>query len=205
MSLDISITSNIADVVSSFKDLPDNIIYQGTRVAINRALTTGRKEAGKTMRERLNVKARDMKSKIKKTNAKGGQLRSLVGVLSFDDTPQPLLNFVKGNKNLIKQKGVKIRKRRKLKVEITRGKKFVLKSGFIQKVRSKQVFKRGDSGKLYKQSAPSVGEFIMRRKFKKPVSKKMIESFNKNLRNQMSFRLEREQSKLASARMRLPK
>lgn len=202
MSLDISITSNVLDAVSAMEKMPDKIIWDATRVSINRALVTGRKEAGKTLRERLNVKSRDMKQKIKASKARGSNLRSLEGVLSFDDTPMPLLDFVRGNKNLIKQKGVKVRKRRKLKVEITRGKKFHIKGGFIQKVRSKQLFKRGNSGKLYKQSAPSVGEWIMRKQFKFPVAKAMRVSFRKNLKNQMDFRLEREMNRVKSSRLR---
>lgn len=202
MSLDISITSNVVDAITAMEKIPDKIVWDATRVSINRAMVTGRKEAGKTLRERLNVKSRDMKQKIKVSKARGGNLRSLQGVLSFDDTPMPLIDFVRGNKNLIKQKGVKIKKRRKLKVEITRGKKFVIKGGFIQKARSKQLFKRGSSGGFYKQSAPSVGEFIMRKQFKFPVAKAMRQSFRKNLKNQVDFRMERMTAKVGAGRMR---
>lgn len=202
MSLNISITSNVVDAIAAMEKIPDKIVWDATRASINRAMVTGRKEAGKTLRERLNVKSRDMKKKTKITKAKGSSLRSLEGVLSFDDTPQPLIDFVRGNKNLIKQKGVKIKKRRKIKVEITRGKKFHLKGGFIQKARSKQLFKRGKSGGFYKQSAPSIGEFIMRKQFKHPVVKAMRVSFNKNLKNQVEFRMERMAAKIGAGRMR---
>lgn len=202
MSVNISVTSNIVDVVASMKDLPDRIIWNATRVSINRALTTGRKEAAKSLKDRLNVKSRNMKKKMAITKARGGNLRSLEGKLSFDDKPIPLLQFVKGSKNKIAQKGIKIRKRRKLKVEITKGKRFHLKGGFIQKVRSRQVFKRGKSGRLYKQSAPSVAEWIGRSSFRKPVEKAMKKSFDTNLKNQLSFRMDKEAKLLSSKRMR---
>lgn len=201
MSLDISITSNVSAAIAEMEHIPDKIVMAATRASINRALTTGRKEAGKTLRQRLNVKSRQMKSKIRKHNASGGNLLSLVGKLSFDDHPQPLIAFVKGGKNVIVQKGIKVQKRRKVKVEITRGKKFVMKGGFIQKVKSKQLFKRGTHGGFYRQSAPSVGEFMMRRKFKRPVMKAMIKSFDKNLQNQVSFRMNKMIAKVGAGRM----
>lgn len=202
MSFDISITSNAVDAIAALSSYSDAVVTAATRASISRALVTGRKQASKTMRQRLNIKGKDVKKKIAIAKPTTGRLGSLNGVISFDDTPMPLIDFVRGSKGIIKQKGLKIKKRRKLKVEVTRGRKFTMIGGFIQKVRSKNVFRRGKSGKLYKQSAPSVGEFVMRREFKFPIAKEMRKSFNKNLRSEIKFRTEREIQKLASKRLK---
>lgn len=191
MSINIDISSNIAEVMASLPDLNQQVFYQAARTSIGKALIAGRAQAAKGLRERLNIKSGDVKRKIGITKPKGSSLFSLEGVISFDDTPQPLLDFVKGNKEIIKQKGVKIRKRRVLRVEITKGKAFKMRGGFIQKVRSKQVFRRGKSGKFYKQSAPSIAKFIQEHQLKDPVIKRMNEVFFGNLKNQYEFRLER--------------
>lgn len=202
MTIKIDITSNILDAIETMENISENVMVEAARVSINRAMVTGRKEAAKSLRAKLNIKARDVKTKIGIAKARGNNLRSLEGIISFSDIPMPIIDFVRGNTSIIKQKGLKIKKRRKLKVEIVRGKKFVMKGGFIQRVSSKQVFKRGKSGKFYKQSAPSIAEFISRNDLKRPVSKAMIDSFNKNYANQVDFRMKREQSKMRKARLK---
>jgi hypothetical protein len=195
MSINIDITSNVFEVMASLPELNQQVFYQATRTSIGKALVAGRAQAAKGLRERLNIKSADVKRKIGMTKPKGSSLFSLEGILSFDDTPQPLIDFVRGNKEVIKQAGVKVKRRRVLKVEITKGKTFKMKGGFIQKVRTKQVFRRGKSGRFYKQSAPSIAKFIQEHGLKDPVIKRMKEVFLTNIKNQYEFRLERYMAK----------
>ncbi len=162
MGINIDITSNIAHIQAAMGDVNKKVFYESVRYSIGKALIAGRAEAAKSLRERLNIKSGDVKKKIGITKPKASSFASLEGILSFDDTPQPLLDFVKGSKSITSQKGIPIKKRRTLKVEITRGKSFKMKGGFIQKVRSTQVFRRGKSGGFKKQSAPSIAEFIQK-------------------------------------------
>ena len=191
MSINIDITSNVFEVMASMPDLNQQVFYQATRTSIGKALVAGRAQAAKGLRERLNIKSGDVKRKIAMTKPKGSSLFSLEGILSFDDTPQPLIDFVRGSKEVIKQAGVKVKRRRVLKVEITKGKTFKMKGGFIQKVRTKQVFRRGKSGRFYKQSAPSIAKFVQEHNLKDPIIKRMKEVFITNIKNQYEFRLER--------------
>lgn len=195
MGLEIDISSNIAAIAQRFPELEMEVFYPSVRGAIGKALIAGRTQAAKGLRERLNVKSGDVKRKIGITKPKPSSFSSLEGVLSFDNTPQPLIDFVKGSKDVIKQSGIKIKKRRVLRVEITKGKTFKMQGGFIQKVRSKQVFRRGKSGKFYKQSAPSIAHFIEEQKLKTPIIRAMMDSFRVNLKSQYEFRLARSIAK----------
>jgi hypothetical protein len=191
MSINIDISSNIAVIMKSFPELNDEVFYQSIRYSIGKALIAGRTQAAKGLRERLNIKSGDVKRKIGMTKPKASSMASLEGILSFDNTPLPLLDFVKGSKEVIKQEGIKVKKRRVLRVEITKGKAFKMKGGFIQRVRSTQVFRRGRSGKFKKQSAPSIAHFIEQEKLKIPVIRAMKDSFRANIKNQYEFRLNR--------------
>lgn len=196
MSINIDISSNIAEVMAAIPDLSKKVFYEATRYSIGKALIAGRAQAAKGLRERLNIRSGDVKKKIGITRPRASSLASLEGVLSFDDTPQPLIDFVKGSKDIIKQKGLKIKKRRVLKIEITKGKTFKMMGGFIQKAKSKQVFRRGKKGGFKKQSAPSIAHFIKEHKLKDPVIKRMKEVFFNNIKNQYEFRVQREAARL---------
>lgn len=201
MGLNIDITSNIAHIQRSLGEVNKKVFYESVRYSIGKALIAGRAEAAKSLRERLNIKSGDVKKKIGITKPKAGSFASLEGILSFDDTPQPLLDFVKGSKAIISQKGIPIKKRKVLKIEITRGKSFKMKGGFIQKVKSTQVFRRGKSGGFKKQSAPSIGEFIQKGDHRPMIIRRMKEVFRNNIKNQYEYRMERLANRLQSAPM----
>ena len=196
MSLNIDISSNIAYHMKNIDNLNKQVFYQSIRHSIGKALGAGQTRATKSLRERLNLgKAKDVKKRIRITKPKASSLANLEGIISFDDAPQPLLDFVKGSKNRIEQKGLTYRKRRVLKIEITKGKVFKMKGGFIQKVKSTQVFRRGKGGGFYKQSAPSIAHFIEQEKLKIPVIRRMKDVFRTNLKNQYEYRLARMAAK----------
>jgi len=205
MAVDISITSNILDAAMEMKNYSNQVVVQSARKAINRSLTTGRKLSRKSLRERLNIKNKDIGNKSRKMRiqkARGGRMASLTGSLEFETTPLPMLMFIKGKKTPIKQRGVKLRKRRKLKAEVYRGKKLNMAPAFIQKVRTTQVFRRQASGKLHRQSAPSVGEFMKRKVFFKNPRKGMLVMFNRTLNEQIKFRSSAQASRLNKAKMK---
>lgn len=191
MSINIDISSNIAAIAQRFPELNMDVFYPAVRGAIGKALIAGRTQAAKGLRERLNIKSGDVKRKIGMTKPRPSDFASLEGILSFDNTPQPLIDFVKGSKDIIKQKGIKIKKRRVLRVEISKGKVWKMRGGFIQKARSKQVFRRGRSGKFKKQSAPSIAHFIEEQNLKVPIIRAMKDSFRVNVKSQYEFRLAR--------------
>lgn len=163
--LEINITSNFLDVAEHFKDINQKFLYQSTRYAINRTLLTVRQASLDKLRKRIDIKQSTLRQKhIAITKARGTTWNNLQGVVSFNTDAIPMLEFVKGSKEVVKQKGVPIQRRRKVKVQIVPGKKFVLKKAFIQRVKTKQVFKRAEGQKdFHKQGIRSVGFIVMER------------------------------------------
>lgn len=164
MAIDINISSNFDDVVKALDDLKVNQVLQAARFAINRTLITLRKESTQRISEKLNIKQSTLKDKyIVMNKAKGGKLGELVGSLDFSGSPIPVLEFVKGAKTALVQKGIPVAKRRKLKVEITPGKPFIMKGAFIQRVHSLQVFKGRRSKGFHKQGIRSLAYLLVNR------------------------------------------
>lgn len=204
MSLDIHIKTNIYEVREFLDDFKLKIMGASTRTAINKSIRATRTHASKEIRSHLNLKAREFKGDHTKTfNAKGSRLENITGELSFSGHEIPLLKFVTGSTDTIKQRGISVNKRRKLKVKVKRGKSIRATGAFIQKVRTKQVFRRGRSGKLYKQSVPSVAHYVRTNMvLRNSLERKAKETFWLNFKNQWEWRLEKERKKLKSARLR---
>jgi len=202
MGIEIDISSNITHAMLSLDTMSRSVFYQSVIVALNKAGIAGRTQAVKNLRTRLDVQSRDLKKKVVLRKARQGWgvgFNSLAIVLEFADNPQPLHHFVRRNKGHTNQKGIKVKKRKGVKVQITRGKTFTIKNAFIRTVETKQVFKRAKSGGFKKQSAPSLAEFIQKELMKEAVIQRMKQSFRTNLKNQYEFRMERFRQKQSSA------
>ena len=164
MSLEINITDNFDEIVQAFDKIEKRLVGQAARYAINRTLLTLRGEALKEITKQFKIKEKTLRQKhISITKARGGDLSTVNGMISFSGQPIPLIEFVRGNKTPQSQKGIPIKRRRKIRVEITPGKRFEVKRAFIQTVHSTQLFKRAKSGGFKKQGIRSIAYLIRER------------------------------------------
>ena len=203
MSLEFSLETNIAGIEQWLDNDLMKMVDQAARRSINRTMTSTRKETVKLLRQRLNIKAGITKkrdTRIRK--ATGGTLDTMEGVLSFSDKPMPMMQFVRGSKDIIKQKGIKVKKRKKVRVEIQRGKKFVMKGAFIQKAKTRQVFKSDKTGGFYKQSAPSIGEWINRQGIKMKIEKHAQKVYTKNFEHEFNFRFNKKADSIGRLKLK---
>lgn len=162
MGLYIQIEHNFLEVASLF-DKHKKEIVKAARFGINRSLLTIRQESIPMIKRNINMKTTAIRKRAKIERVRGGGLSSLQGSVDYSTIPVGLIEFIKGSKQPISQKGVPVKKRRKLRIEITPGRRLTLKSAFIQKVRSTQVFK-GRRGKgFHKQGVPSIGWVVFNR------------------------------------------
>lgn len=166
MSLYIDISIDLAEALEGLKQLDSKEVYRAARRAANRTLLTLRKESINLLRQEINLKPGKLRDKyIWLEKAKGAS--AVEAAICFSSQPVPLLDFVRGsqNKSTDDQKGVPVKRRKKLRVEIVPGKRFTMKRAFIQRVKSKQVFNRtGPKGPFKAQSTPSIGAIVMSRK-----------------------------------------
>jgi len=225
MSIDFDITSNIESLEDYLDDMKKKVVVQSAKAAINKTLITARKESvrivaaryktGSSKSESLTKKS--IKERMKLKRASGSLLSELEGSLWYSGRTISILKFVRGSKEIIKQKGVKqgakIRKgkrkgqkkrdkRRKLKVEIVKGKSYTLKGAFIQKANTKQVFKgkRGDGFK--NQAVGGVGIVMMRPHNKAKILKLVSRKFQDTLEKELNFRLDKLARKQRASRMK---
>lgn len=206
MSLKVNIDHNFHDLAQMMDELGNKDIGSSARTAINKALTRGVSVVVKQLRKDINLKSTGTKKRIKVIKAKGSQMHRMEGVMIFSGTPIQLLEFVVGNKSPIKQKGIKVRKRRKLKVRFKPGKTIHVKGGFIQDVRSKQVFRRRSQGrKLRKLSTSSLAVVAFRQPRLKILENTLLKRFDRIFDQQIRWRHGKTTAKYSKSPMRIPK
>lgn len=196
MSIEIKISDDLMKAAKEVDYLNHDIIPKAAKTAINRAVVSMRKESTKLIPKEIRLKPTNLKERyIRMKKAQGSVLAGLVGEIAYLDDPVPLLEFVRGSRDPAKQAGIRIKDRKPLRVEIRPGKRFVLKRAFIQKVVTKQVFKRTPKGKDFKkQSSPSVGFVVLYRTMHLRIADVGHASFQKNFQSELAFRLSKRVS-----------
>jgi hypothetical protein len=163
VSINIRIDDNFLDVAEAFKELgPKELVAAGRR-ALNRTIVTVRKTAMDEIRQKRRIKPSTLREKhIWLEKAGGGMFNALSASVVFSSKPIPMLEFVRGRKSPTPQKGIKVARRKKVRVEIVPGRRQILKNAFIQHVRSLQVFKRPKGQDNFKyQGTRSIGSLAM--------------------------------------------
>lgn len=163
MAKDFSFTIEGLDELAGFLDqFKQRDVVQAARRAINRTIVGLRQKSSDEIRKAYNVKEKNLRPRMRLQKPQGNLLSAMEGSVEYSDNPISMIDFVKGSKAPLKQKGIPVKKRRKLKAEVKKGKTFVVKGGFIQKGKNgnNQVFK-GKRGKGFKkQGTRSVASMV---------------------------------------------
>ena len=191
MSIEINIQNDLERAARGVDYMNHDAIPKAAKSALNRAVVSMRKESTKLIPKELRLRPTNLKERyMRLKKAQGMTIGGLEGEIAYLTDPVPLLEFVRGSKDVIAQKGIKVKNRRKLRVEIRPGKRFVLKRAFIQRAITKQVFKRAQGSKAFKkQSAPSVGYVVLYRKMHLAIVEAGMDTFRKNFAGELAFRL----------------
>lgn len=201
--MEINIDNNFYDLKDMMQELSNQQLGAATKISINKALIKGRKEVTAQLRQDINLKSGSIKKRIFLNKPKTNSLHNMYGEMVFSGHPISFLEFVVGSKENIKQKGIKVRKRRKLKARIAPGKTFHIKSGFIQDVKSKGVFRRKGSGRRLR-TLKTVSIAVMA--FRKPRINRIMNAiekgFDKEFRSQINWRFGKLSNKYSSTPMR---
>jgi hypothetical protein len=199
MGLKMEISSNFLDVAQAFSsELSTREIVSAAKRAINKSLVTMRKESLGMITEKVKVKPSELRKRFIELERAGSHGSELEGALAFSKEPLHLLRFVKGSKDPIEQKGIPVKRRRKLRVEIAPGQRILLKHAFIQTANSPQVFKRGAGGKLKRQSAPSIGFMVEERSLGERIAAMGQDRLVDVLLQEMEFQVLKAQGKVGA-------
>lgn len=197
MSFKIDIKENIMEAYNAFDKLKRSEVSKAARRAINRTLVTLRKESIQTIKKDLRIQSSVLKNKyiwIDKPRGKG--LKDLGGAVVFQSRGLQLIDFLRGTKAATEQKGIPFRRRKKVRAEVTPGKRFVVSGGFIAKTSSKglQIMKRDKNtkGHLLMQTAPSLGSLLLNEKKKigATLQSRGAQIFQDNFARELNYRLQ---------------
>lgn len=198
MSLKINITDDFKTAFDALDKFQRKELKQAARTAIRRSLVTMRKELTIMFKKEVRLKSSFIKSQIiTKMHKSAVTGRGLVsGSLLISTVPLPLIEFVRGSKERTSQKGIPVKRRKKVRVEIKPGNRFVVRGGWIGQTQSRglQVLRRGRAqGHLKMQVGPSLGAILLsdRRGVTPKVLQLGQETFTKNLKRELNFRLQR--------------
>lgn len=197
MSIDINISSDLDSLEGYLDDMKQKALTNSVRNAMNRTLLTLRKKSIELIRVRLKIKVGVIRKKhLNISRAKGGSVRNMEAKIMYNTQPIPLIEFIKGSKQPRNQKGIKVRKRKPLKAEITPGKRIRLKTAFIADIKTKQVFKRAgpDTRRVKKQGVVSVGFIFQNRGMRKELQSLGGKRFSELFEKEYAFQLERSKT-----------
>lgn len=194
MTIEIKIQDELNKAAMEIDYMNHDAIPRAAKNAINRAVVTMRKESTQRIPKEMRLRPTNLKERyIRLRKAMGTSIAGLEGEVAYLTEPVPLLEFVRGSKDAIEQKGIRVKDRRKLRVEIRPGKRFMLKRAFIQRAHSKQVFKGSRRKGFKKQSAPSVGYVVLYRRMHLAIAQAGLDAFAKNFNSDLAFRLSKRQ------------
>lgn len=148
-------------LVEALTKFTNTEVKRANRFAINRTLITIRKEGVQKLNKLINLPVNELRNKHTRLRKAIPQqtLGSMHGNVSFSDNSIPMIRFVVGKKTPIEQKGVPIKRRRKLRVRVIPGRTVKLPHSFIMRG---QVFTRTKQG-LRLQRSRSVGHLVENR------------------------------------------
>lgn len=206
MGIKFDVRDNFYDLGKCIEDLGVNDVGVSARMALNVAMRRGRVIVNKELRKDISLKSGAINKRIRIIQAKGNNISRMEGVMIFSGIPIGMMEFVVGKKTKIEQKGIKVRKRRKLKAKIAPGKTFRLKGAFIQDVKSTQVFRRRSEGRrVRKLGVSSIAVIAFRRPRRDILVNVLTTRFNREFNRQINWRHEKTSRKYSKSPMRLPR
>lgn len=181
MAVTITVKHNFQIIGSYLKTMSSVSVKKAVVQACNRAAVTGRKEAAKILGKTIKLPQGGrsskggggltppgIKSMITISKARYGRnipTDRIFSTINSSDKPISLIHFVRGAKAPRNQKGIPVKNRLPIQVEITKGRKLRLNKAFIAKSRrggSVQVYRRDGNAKLIKQSAPALYRWFIK-------------------------------------------
>jgi hypothetical protein len=187
------------------KDVQKSVIRQSIKRSLKRTSKTLQKEVTTAIRTRRKIKVSDIKNNYTKLvdMTVGDNPWRFSAEIQISNKPMSLIYFVRGNKMPRPQKDRKVKRRLKLKIEVTPGQAAQVKHGFIAKLKggNYQVMKREGKKSLpmTKQSVPGVAKLFTDQSVTQPlmarVGAQLQKEFVSNLRYYLDQSIARAKAK----------
>lgn len=203
MAIKIDLEHNLADLTKTFKEV-EKAVPQAAKMALRRALKTMVDVSQKKVRERYRLQRKIIVKKhfIESTKLQGSTLSAMRGFeanLGILDKKISLINFVKGSKSPRKQQGVKVRQRKKVRVEVRPGRAIGLAHGFIAKGKNGNMglFSRITKASLpiRRDSVPSLHHLFEKSEFRQPIEDATGKQLQKEFQSAFNILIDRMRTK----------
>lgn len=196
INVNISLEKDLNEIKVFLDEFRTKALVNATRKSFNRTVSTLRTRSNKEVREHRKLKAGEINRRFFRVmKARGSRLDRLEASLDISGDPISLIRFVKGDKNPRNQKGIKVKKRKPLKVEVKPGRRVQLKSAFIAKGSGgkNQIFRRrtGKRNPIVKQSVPALSTLFSRDRFRAPLEAFANAKLSQEFERTFEFELDR--------------
>ena len=201
MTLIINAEELLKDLPKKLNTFKNKSLTSALQRTVNDTIRKARTVSNDRIREFRKIKKGEfnkdfLKMKLSKASK---NLEKISSELTIIDRKVTLIRFLVGKKSAPRPnlKGVKIKKRRRIQIQIEPGKKTILRKSFVAigKGGSPQIFFRGKNKKgnkalkIRKTHSPAI--LFRREKFRAPVDKVIQDEFEKNYHKQIKLELER--------------
>lgn len=141
MSIDITATSEIKKIEIVLDKIRLKALTKATRRSLNKVMREmAKNDVPDAIRKQRNIKKSRIKKRfLEKFKARGSNLANLEARIQISKKAVPLIEYVKGKREPRSQKGISIRKRKKVRVAIQKGKSTVVSKGFLARVKNNKV------------------------------------------------------------------
>ena len=178
MTIKINVLSSLDELDIWLKDIGRNAVLQATKSSMLRTRPTMKKESVSMIKNFKKAKTRAITDRLSfERKLSGKNVNNFEVNMVIARKPIRLINFIKGNKNIQKRKGIPFpfRRRRKLKVEVQPGRVRKLPTSFIDRGSggTKMVLlRRTDNPRPIRRSAGVYFHHLFAQKtFTKPIEK----------------------------------
>lgn len=192
----IEISNDIDDVVEFLDELKLRALVNAARKSMNRSVMALRTQANRVVREERKLKMGEInKDYFKVTKAKGSDLGSMSASLSVSGKSVSLIRFLVGNKSVQSTKGIPVKQRTPVRVEVRPGRKVTLKGAFLAAGKSGNVhiFRRRTAARhpIVKQSTPALSVLLARDQHRLKLESFAKEHFSKEFKTTFSYEVQR--------------
>lgn len=169
----ITIEDNLDEIIARYGLMRKEEIPKATRSALNKGMDTQFTGFTKAIRKRRKIKLKDLKRFVKKRPVRAKNVDRMESRVEISGRKVGTINFVIGKKEPRKQKGISVRKRRRIRIEIKPGRRKVKKDAFIAKGKGGkyQLFQRRTkrSKPIVRQAVTAVSNLARNPSIKDPI------------------------------------
>ena len=195
MSIQIDILGSLDKAKTVIDRIKFKAVPKAARRSLNRVITASRVRAIKGIKRRRKLKPTELKKKfVLLKKARGSRIDKLQAEILFNRNPVSAIRFLVGPKQPSKQKGVKVKKRRVVRLHVKPGRRTKMPKAFIARGRggNLQIFQRRGKKRfpIVKRGTAAISTVVdksgLGKRLQKFAQKRLDIEFQRNLEHELN-------------------